>query len=119
MVTPYDTSGLPQTALFTSYYFGGAYETRSDGSIFKYYSFGGQSIVNAKNPVTNDWKLSYLLTDHLGSVVTVLEPGANNTITVTQQRYLPFGGERTDLSPRSQILPTLAKENWTLAWVDW
>ncbi len=43
--------------------------------------------------------LKYLLTDHLGSIVAVT--AANGTL-ITQQRYLPFGGERTDVpSPQS------------------
>jgi RHS repeat-associated protein len=100
LTTPYDAEGVPQTASLTSYYFGGAYETRSDGSIFKYYTFGGQSIVNEKSAATNnEWKLSYLLTDHLGSVVAV----TNGTgALISKQRYLPFGGERTNIGTISQ-----------------
>ena len=39
--------------------------------------------------------LQYLLTDHLGSVVAIAD--ASGTLT-SQQRYLPFGQLRTDLS---------------------
>ena len=31
LYTPYDANGLPQTSQLTAYYFGGAYETHSDG----------------------------------------------------------------------------------------
>ncbi len=101
LTTPYDATGLiPQTASLTSYYFGGAYETRSDGAIFKYYSFGGQSIVNEKSAATNNqWQISYLLTDHLGSIVAVTD--ASGTL-ISQQRYLPFGGKRTAADSISQ-----------------
>ena len=38
--------------------------------------------------------LKYLLTDHLGSVVAVTDD--QGTLT-SQQRYLPFGGVRTNI----------------------
>src|SRR5690606_31884627 len=47
--TVYENGSAISTS-WTAYFFGGAYETRSDGSIFKYYSFGGQSIVNEYDP---------------------------------------------------------------------
>ncbi len=83
LTTPYDASGNPLTASLTAYYFGGAYETRSDGSIFKYYSFCGQSIVNEYKPATAAWTLSYMLTDHLGSVVAVTDSAGT---LISQQR---------------------------------
>jgi RHS repeat-associated protein len=43
--------------------------------------------------------LQYFLTDHLGSVVAVTD--ASGTL-IAQQRYLPFGGERTDVGTISQ-----------------
>jgi RHS repeat-associated protein len=65
----------------------------------KYYSFEGQTIVNEYKPATNDWHLSYLLTDHLGSVVAVTD---GTGALISQQRYLPFGGKRTNLGTISQ-----------------
>jgi uncharacterized protein RhaS with RHS repeats len=38
--------------------------------------------------------LQYFLTDHLGSVVATTD--SNGTL-ISQQRYLPFGGARTDV----------------------
>ncbi len=73
----------------TKYFFGGAYETRSDGTNIKHYSFAGQTI--AMNDGTG---LQYFLTDHLGSVVATTD--STGTLT-SQQRYLPFGGARTDV----------------------
>jgi RHS repeat-associated protein len=100
LITPYDeTTGLPLTPSYTSYYFGGAYEIRSDGAIFKYYNFQGQSIVNEYDPIEDEWKLSYLLTDHLSSVVAVTDASG---ALLSQQRYLPFGGERTNIGAISQ-----------------
>jgi RHS repeat-associated protein len=87
--TMHSSGGTPDTS--TRYYFGGAYETRGDGAIFKYYSFSGQTIVNVYDPQAANWTLSYLLTDHLGSVVAITDD--SGTLT-TQQRYLPFGGVR-------------------------
>jgi len=43
--------------------------------------------------------LQYFLTDHLGSVVAVTD--ASGTL-IAQQRYLPFGGERTNVGSISQ-----------------
>jgi len=89
-------NGTPQPAELTSYYFGGAYEVTGD-TIRKYYSFAGQTIAvreyNTSTPSTST--LSYLLTDHLGSVVAITN--ASGTLT-SQQRYLPFGGQRTNVS---------------------
>ncbi len=49
------------------------------------------------NPGTGT--LSYFLTDHLGSIVTVLD---KNGAPVSQQRYLPFGQVRSDVGKISQ-----------------
>lgn len=106
LTTPYE-NGNPistQTELVV-YYFGGAYEVSGAGElnveenqfIFtststafkKYYSFAGQMV--AMNDGTG---LQYFLTDHLGSVVAVTD--ASGTL-IAQQRYLPFGGERTNV----------------------
>ncbi len=45
---------------------------------------------------TGTWFLDYLLTDHLGSVIAITD--ASGTL-ISQQRYLPFGGVRTDTKP--------------------
>jgi RHS repeat-associated protein len=85
LTTPYDASGAPQTATLTSYFFGGAYEVRSDNTTIKYYSFAGQTIMNDGSG------LKYLLTDHLGSVVAITDDQGD---LISQHRYLPFGGTR-------------------------
>src|SRR5690606_31708926 len=87
MTTTYE-DGLPAETTWTAYFFGGAYEVRSDNTTIKYYSFGGQTIMNDGSG------LKYLLTDHLGSVVAVTDD--QGTLT-SQQRYLPFGGVRTNI----------------------
>ncbi len=56
-------------------------------------------IVNEYKPATQAWTLSYLLTDHLSSVVAVTD---STGALISQQRYLPFGGERTNLGTISQ-----------------
>ena len=73
--------------------------------IRKYYSFAGQTIAMREQDtsVSATWTLSYLLTDHLGSVVAVTN--ASGTLT-SQQRYLPFGGERTDVPSPNPQSPT-------------
>jgi RHS repeat-associated protein len=43
--------------------------------------------------------LKYFLTDHLGSVVAVTDAGGS---LLSQQRYLPFGGVRTDVGTITQ-----------------
>ncbi|GAB1471733.1 hypothetical protein MASR2M66_26110 [Chloroflexota bacterium] len=93
MTTAYE-NGLPGGSSLTSYYFGGAYESHSDGTTIKYYAFAGQMVA------MNDGSgLQYFLTDHLGSVVAVTD--ASGTL-ISQQRYLPFGGERTNVGSISQ-----------------
>jgi RHS repeat-associated protein len=44
----------------------------------------------------NDGSLKYILTDHLGSTSAVVDQNGN---LLGQQRYLPFGEERTGLNP--------------------
>jgi RHS repeat-associated protein len=80
------TDGQPQPAVITRYYFGGAYETRSDGTWKKYYSFAGQTVA-----MRDAEGFKYFLTDHLGSVSVVLD---ENGEILEQQRYLPFGQPR-------------------------
>ena len=69
--------------------------THSTGSgqagsdVRKYYNFGGQTILR------DGTGLQYMLTDHLGSVVAITD--ATGTLT-SQQRYLPFGAERTNVT---------------------
>ena len=93
----YDGDGTRVSTLhnstLTRYYFGGGYETHSDGTIRKYYSFGGTRLMRDAGG------LKYFLSDHLGSTLSVLdETGAE----LSKQRYLPFGEVRTDLSTISQ-----------------
>jgi RHS repeat-associated protein len=67
---------------------GGSYEVHIDGettTVKKYYAAGGQRVMRDGDG------LHYLLTDHLGSVVGVLD--GNGSIE-TDERYLPFGGLR-------------------------
>ena len=74
---------------------GGQFEVK-DGATKKYYSIAGMMVA-----VHDGTGLQYLLTDHLGSTVAV----TNQSGTLTsQQRYLPFGAERT--IPNSPILGT-------------
>jgi RHS repeat-associated protein len=89
VTTPYDENGSPQTATLTAYYFGGAYEV-TDGVAKSYYNFAGQTIMKDSNG-----DLSYFLTDHLGSVVAVTDEEGD---LISQQRYLPFGGVRTNVT---------------------
>ncbi len=100
--TPY-TNGQPGDVVITRYYFGGAYETHSDGTIKKYYSFAGQTIAMRTWDVgLGTWNLSYFLSDHLGSVSVVLS--ATGTI-LEQQRYLPFGQARV-MQPYASVIST-------------
>jgi len=71
LITPYNELGEPQSAQLTAYFFGGAYETQADGTIRKYYSLEGQTIL--RTLTTGSSTLSYFLTDHLGSVVAITD----------------------------------------------
>jgi RHS repeat-associated protein len=86
--TAYFAGGSSTPDLTTRYYFGGALET-SGSTVKKYYSFAGQTVA-----MKDDGVFKYFLSDHLGSTSVVLD--ANGGI-LEQQRYLPFGGPRTDL----------------------
>jgi hypothetical protein len=85
LYSPYE-NGQPGSPVLTRYYFGGAFETKG-GTWKKYYSFAGQTVA-----MRDETGLKYFLTDHLGSIVTVMDG-----TTVTQQRYMPFGQVRTDI----------------------
>jgi RHS repeat-associated protein len=88
------TQGTPDSV--TSYFMGGQYEVK-DGATKKYYSIAGMMVA-----VNDGTGLQYLLTDHLGSTVAVVD---HTTSTLTsQQRYLPFGATRA--IPNSPILST-------------
>ena len=74
---------------------GGLYEM-TGSTIRKYYSIAGMTIAMKQD----SGALQYLLTDHLGSVVAVTD--STGTLT-SQQRYLPFGQVRSDVtSPNPQ-----------------
>jgi hypothetical protein len=67
---------------------GGAYEVHIDGqtsTVIKYYAIAGQWVMRDSSG------LHYLLTDHLGSVVAVLDSSGD---LESDERYLPFGGLR-------------------------
>jgi YD repeat-containing protein len=67
---------------------GGAYEAYIDGQTTtetKYYAIAGQRVMRDSSG------LHYLLSDHLRSVVAVLD---SNGDLESDERYLPFGGSR-------------------------
>ena len=90
--TAYDSNGNPGTPVLTEYFMGGLYEM-SGSQVKKYYSMAGMTI--AMNDGSGANGLKYLLTDQLGSVVAMTDSTGN---LLSQQRYLPFGGVRTDVS---------------------
>ena len=68
---------------------GGLYEVHDPGEnqeVTKYYSIAGQRVA-----MQGPDGLQYLLTDHLGSIVAVIDEQGN---LLSEQRYLPFGAER-------------------------
>ncbi len=88
----YDDGTGPLTSL---YFMGGAYEvTVESGAVMKYYAIAGQTVA-----MDDGTGMQYLLTDHLGSVVSVLD---DNGTVLSQQRYLPFGAVRTDVGAVTQ-----------------
>jgi RHS repeat-associated protein len=86
----------------TFYFAGGAYEVNGivSGSTFTetkhmlYFSIAGQMIASDDGS-----GLQYFLTDHLGSMVGVMD--ASGTL-LSQQRYLPFGQVRASLGTITQ-----------------
>jgi RHS repeat-associated protein len=108
LTTIYTTDNHVESSTLTAYYFGGAYEVKGVGefddnkfkftetapNVKKYYSFGGQTMMRDANG------LQYFISDHLGSVVAIAEAtdtDSNGSLLISQQRYLPFGGERTNV----------------------
>jgi RHS repeat-associated protein len=78
----------------TTYYFmGGMYEVTGT-SLKKYYAIAGAMVA-----MRDASGLQYFLTDHLGSVVGITDD--TGTLT-SQQRFLPFGGLRTDVGSIAQ-----------------
>jgi YD repeat-containing protein len=72
----------------TLYLGGGAYEGYIDGqtsTVTKYYAIAGQRVMRDSSG------LHYLLSDHLGSFVAILD---DNGDLESDERYLPFGGSR-------------------------
>ncbi len=73
-----------------SLFLGGGIYTVVDAAgtpvVTKYYSVAGQRVA-----LQNSDGLQYLLTDHLGSVNAVVD---GTGALISEQRYLPFGGER-------------------------
>jgi RHS repeat-associated protein len=61
-------------------------DAAGSGEVTKYYSVAGQRVAMRKGTT-----LSYLLTDHLGSVDAVV---STSGALVSEQRYEPFGAER-------------------------
>jgi RHS repeat-associated protein len=96
-----------ETTLTTRYYMGGAYEVTSEegqsDTIRKYYSLSGITVAtlvtNGQGQVDDGEDMYYFLTDHLGSVVGVMD--ASGTL-VAEQRYMPFGQVRTDVGTIDQ-----------------
>ena len=89
--TAYDLNGNPGTPVFTEYFMGGLYEM-SGSQVKKYYSMAGMTIAMNDGSGANG---STYLTDQLGSVVAITD---NTGTLISQQRYLPFGQVRTDVS---------------------
>ena len=95
-------TGQDVTVKVSNYFIGGAYEVDESGvydeeegiiisatATRRYYAFGGQNMA-----MEDGDGLNYFLTDHLGSVITVMDESAE---VLSQQRYYPFGGVREDI----------------------
>ncbi|KAA3644794.1 MAG: hypothetical protein DWQ07_15420 [Chloroflexi bacterium] len=65
----------------------------------RYYSIAGQRVALLVDAGGANEELNYLLTDHLGSVVAVLD---DTGTVVSDERYLPFGSSRGDLGGISE-----------------
>ena len=64
-------------------------------TVRKYYAIAGQTVaMRTYDPGTTTWLLHYFLTDHLGSVVAVLDDSGE---VLSEQRCMPFGQVRTDV----------------------
>ncbi len=87
-----DTQEITGVAV-TAYFMGGLYEV-TDNKVTKYYSIAGMTVA-----MYSDSSMKYLLTDQLGSVVAVTNASG---ALLSQQRYLPFGGVRTDVGTVSE-----------------
>lgn len=77
----------------TLFLFGGLFEVRNPGvneEVTKYYVIAGQRVAMDENGT-----LSYLLTDHLGSVVAITDASGS---LLSEQRFMPFGEPRLGAS---------------------
>jgi len=104
--------GQNVTVNVINYYAGGSYETdqtgivQADSSILiagtvtrRYYAFASQNVAMIQCTSHGCVGLQYFLTDHLGSVAAVVD--ANGGL-VSQQRYYPYGGVRSDVGTVTQ-----------------
>jgi len=105
--------GQNVTVKVTNYYAGGTYEldqagvVQANGSISiagtitrKYYAFAGQTVAMVEcSPQGCGSGLRYFLTDHLGSVAAVVNASGG---LISQQRYYPYGGVRSDVGTVTQ-----------------
>ncbi len=80
--------------VMSAYFMGGAYEMTGSAEK-KYYSIGGQTILYSLSS-----GLQYLLTDQQGSTVGILN-ASGTLVTGSEQRYLPFGKVRSDVTSSS------------------
>jgi RHS repeat-associated protein len=127
-ISIYDDDGnrvmqVDSTGSITLFLGGGLY-TIDDAAgtpvISKYYSIAGQHIA-----MDRAGTLSYLLTDHLGSVVAVAD-GSGNLVPDSQQRYMPFGqprltatGSTTDFTYTGQrALDEVGLMDYNARWYD-
>jgi RHS repeat-associated protein len=74
-------------------YVGDVYEKAQDGSVTKYYQAFGRSVAMRAVPSGGGaGTLSYLLTDHLGGTVEILNASG---VTQSELKYWPYGGVRS------------------------
>jgi len=71
-------------------YIGDGYEKRSDGTVTKYYQLFGRIIALR----TNQNPVQYVLQDHLGSTMRLLDSGGN-PIAGSDLKYWPYGSTRS------------------------
>jgi RHS repeat-associated protein len=90
----YDRAHYLASPVDTTVYIGGVYEKNTlTGGIKKYYTALGRTLALRDVPTgSGTGTLVYLLTDHLGSTVEILDSAG---ATVSELDYWPYGGSRS------------------------
>jgi hypothetical protein len=84
--------------------------------ITRYYSLAGQQLAMRADAGGANEELYYLISDHLGSTAAVVDESGS---LISEQRYLPFGGELLEADSLTDFGYTGQRDNSEIGWMDY